>query len=209
MNAILLLALAWPSSAQLESAVSRAKPLVKQARAVQAPDDYTGEPGDVTEEEARRPPKKVSDQVWRSSRLDEVGLEQLYPLGIRTILNLEGPSEYRDELARLARVERKFPGKHIESLNVPMSGIMRPKFSQIDAALAVLADFNRAPILVHCKHGEDRTGVVVAEYRYEVEKKMSLEEAVAEAKSFNCCHLVLIGENGLRDFMLAYRERRN
>ena len=173
------------------------------------PQVFDEEPGDVTKEEARRPPLKVSDSVWRSSRLDEVGLERLYDLGIRTILDLEDPALQREEAAALSRIEkRRAYGRHIESLNVPMNGLGRPRFEQIDAALKVLSDPARAPILVHCKHGEDRTGVVVAAYRVEVEKKLTLAQAVAEAKSLHCCHLVLIGEHGLRDFLIDYGLRR-
>ncbi len=32
---------------------------------------------------------------------------------------------------------------------------------QIDAILTVLADPDKEPIYVHCKHGQDRTGLVI------------------------------------------------
>jgi protein tyrosine phosphatase (PTP) superfamily phosphohydrolase (DUF442 family) len=212
MNALFVVLLALPAFAQMETATPRVRQLIQKARAVD-PEDYTGEKGDVSEEEARRPPKKVSDSVWRSSRLDEVGLAPLYELGIRTIVNLEDPGEHRDEQRRLANIERRraeqgLPAWHIESINVPMSGISRPKFSQLDRALAILADPARGPVLVHCKHGEDRTGVVIAAYRTEIEGKLTLQEAVDEAHSMSCCHLVLIGEHALRNFLIEYRNHR-
>lgn len=162
----------------------------------------------------RRAPLRVSDAVWRSSRLDEEGLAALYELGIKTILNLENADERRREAEALARIEARreasgLPRRHIESLNVPMNGLRRPSFANIDDALAVLGDPAKAPVLVHCRHGEDRTGVVVAAYRAEIERRLSLDEAVAEAKSFRCCHLVLPGPGELREFLVKYRRHRD
>lgn len=198
-----------PAAAQLEKLDARAQELIKRAREALPPEEFGEEAGEVSEEEARRPPLQVSETVWRSSRLDETGLEQLYSLGIKTIVNLEDEGHQREELDALARIEKRRaeegkPAWHIESVDVHMSGISRPRFEKVDRALALLSDPSKGPVLVHCKHGEDRTGVVVAAYRVEVEKKLSLPQAVAEAKSFKCCHLVLIGENGLRDFLIGY-----
>lgn len=160
----------------------------------------------------RRAPLKISAAVWRSSRLDEEGLASLYELGIKTILNLENADEHQREVETLARIEARreasgLPRRRIESRSVPMNGLWRPSFANIDDALAILGDPAQAPVLVHCKHGEDRTGVVVAAYRVEIEH-LSLDAAVAEAKSFRCCHLVLPGQDELREFLVKYRRHR-
>jgi protein tyrosine phosphatase (PTP) superfamily phosphohydrolase (DUF442 family) len=224
--AVALSASIWSVSAHaaaLESPETQAaaQALVKGARAavgqvaVPGSDDAVGEeePGAVTDDEASRPPTRVSEGVWRSSRPNTTALELLYGMGVKTILNLEGGGPYADEKKDLRQIEEKRaadgqPSWHITSEAVPMSGIGKPSFEQIDRALAALADPDRRPILVHCKHGEDRTGVVVAAYRTEIEKRMTLDEAVEEAKSMNCCHLVLVGKNGLRDFLRDYHEHR-
>ena len=148
-------ALAAPERVDALEAQEKAGALVSEARESKA---------------ARRPPLKVSDAVWRSSRLGEADLSALYDLGIKTILNLEGAGEHRVEVQALARIEARraaagLERRHIESLSVPMGGVSRPKFSEVDAALAVLSDPAKSPVLVHCWHGEDRTGVVVAAYR--------------------------------------------
>src|SRR4051812_7954049 len=69
--------------------------LAAQAQAAVQSDD---EPGDLTAEEVRRPPKQVSAGVWRSSRLDEPGLARLFDLGVATILDLESASLNREEV---------------------------------------------------------------------------------------------------------------
>lgn len=167
----------------------------------------------IVEQTRQHAPQRVSPALWRSSRLDESQLAGLYDLGIKTILNLENGDELRDEKAALARIEARraaagLPVRHISQVNVPLPGLWRPKLSQIDAALAVLSDPAKAPVLVHCKHGEDRTGVVVAAYRTEIEKSMTPEQASAEAKSLNCCHLVMPGDDDLREFLAKYHRHR-
>ena len=193
---ISLSALAAPDRVDSRQAQEEAAALVEEARA------------------PKRPPLQVSKSVWRSSRLDEERLSSLYELGIKTILNLENADAHRREAADLARIEARresagLPRRHIEPLSVPMNGFGRPSFANIDDALAILGDPAKAPALVHCRHGEDRTGVVVAAYRVVIERRLSLDEAVAEAKSFNCCHLVLPGKDELREFLVKYRRHRD
>ena len=171
------------------------------------------EPGEVTFAEAAQFPIEVSDGIWRSARPNVGALTRLYDMGVRTVLNLEGGDPYTKEKEAMRQIEeyraaQHKPDWHITSQAVPMSGIGRPSFEQVDKALAILSDPAKRPILVHCKHGEDRTGVVVAAYRVEIEKRLSLDEAIAEAESLHCCHLVLIGKNALRDFLAEYHEHR-
>jgi len=228
-SALVLLALTWSVSTRAASQVplespetqAAAQALVNGAHsAVQMhpapnPDDAVGEdePGEVTDSEGSAPPLQVSEGVWRSARPTTEALAALYDLGVKTVLNLEGGGAYSDEKKSLGQIEaqRAAEGKpawHITSEAVPMSGIGKPSFEQIDRALAALADPAKRPILVHCKHGEDRTGVTVAAYRVEIEKSMSIEEAATEAESLHCCHLVLIGKQALRDFLKDYHQHR-
>lgn len=198
------------AAAQLVKAAQAARP------ALPGPEDAVGpgEPGDVTDEEASRPPTPVNEDVWRSGRPNRVALERLYDMGIKTIVNLEGGKPYAEEKDLLRQIEAERaaqgkPARHINSIAVPMSGIAPPTFRQVDRALAVLENPSTRPALVHCKHGEDRTGVTVAAFRLEVEGRQTLDEAVTEAKSYHCCHLVLVGEHGLERFLKLYRVYRS
>ena len=46
-----------------------------------------------------------------------------------------------------------------------MDGLLKPKIDQINLALQTIVSPQNQPILVHCTHGADRTGIVIASYR--------------------------------------------
>jgi protein tyrosine/serine phosphatase len=142
----------------------------------------------------------VEPGLYRSGRPGCASYARLRALGIRTILNLEGRRVARGERRRAAQ----FP--EIRVVNVPLSGWHQPSFEQLDDALQVLATAPR-PILVHCRHGEDRTGVVVAAYRVALEQR-SVPEAAREARTYHCCHMLTDRLDELLDGYIAYRAGR-
>ncbi len=139
----------------------------------------------------------VEPGLWRSGRPGKDSYGQLSAMGVKTILNLEGRRVAGSERVRAAR----FP--EITVVNVPMSGFHQPSFAQLDAALSVLDGAPR-PILVHCRNGQDRTGVVVAAYRV-VSEHRPIPDAVREARSFHCCHFVTFDLERLLSRYRAYR----
>lgn len=159
-------------------------------------------PGSAQSADAARVPnlRVVEAGLFRSGRPEAGSYAQLHALGIKTILNLEG--------SRVASHERvsaaAFP--EIRVVNVPMSGWRQPSFERLDDALQILVTAPR-PILVHCRHGEDRTGVVVAAYRAAVERR-TVSEAAGEAWSLHCCHMVTDHLDQLLDRYVAYRAGR-
>ncbi|HXF06462.1 MAG TPA: protein tyrosine phosphatase family protein [Blastocatellia bacterium] len=102
---------------------------------------------------------QVSPFLYRSGQPSEEGFKKLAAMGIRTVIDLRGAG-------KRARKERAL----VESLgmryeNVPLSNLRRPTDDQIRRIFEVIADPKARPVLVHCRRGEDRTGVVVALYR--------------------------------------------
>jgi tyrosine-protein phosphatase SIW14 len=80
-------------------------------------------------------------------------------MGIKTILDLRGGSIHEPW-------ERKAvdaAGMHY--VGVRLSGLLPPKDKQIAKILALLEDPARGPVYVHCRRGDDRTGMVIACYR--------------------------------------------
>ncbi len=60
-----------------------------------------------------------------------------------------------------------------------MSG---PTVGQLDHAVTILSDPQRQPVYVHCDHGVDRTGMVLAAYRIQVDG-WTFERAYEEMRS--------------------------
>jgi protein tyrosine/serine phosphatase len=113
---------------------------------------------------------KVSEGIYRGPRLDD--LSPLSNLGIDTILNLENNMNavLSEKLMALAF--------DIKVLSLPMSEIFRPSKEQLKFAIGLIK--YHKPIYVHCLHGCDRTGMVIAKYRIEVEG-WSIKDAFGEA----------------------------
>jgi protein tyrosine phosphatase (PTP) superfamily phosphohydrolase (DUF442 family) len=94
---------------------------------------------------------RVSDGVYRSAQPDRAGFEELARRhGIRTVLKL---NHGRDDVP---------PGMTV--LHFPVDARTGPGPEQLGRILAALETAPR-PVLVHCKSGRDRTGLVVALHR--------------------------------------------
>jgi protein tyrosine/serine phosphatase len=51
------------------------------------------------------------------------------------------------------------------AIAVPLSGFFAPSDSDTNKILSILSDSSKYPIYLHCRHGEDRTGLMVGLYR--------------------------------------------
>ena len=110
---------------------------------------------------------KVDDKIYRSAQPGKVGFKQLDSMGIKTILSLRN------------RVSDKRRAKRTD-LDLERLKINTWRMDQIDIirALKIIRDQD-SPILIHCLHGSDRTGVVIASYRM-VFQSWSKEDAIEE-----------------------------
>lgn len=113
---------------------------------------------------------RVSDVLYRSGQPDREQFEALVrDLGVKSVLNL-----------RLAHDDgEEAEGLGLSLFHIPMrAGNIRQE--QILRAVAILDECPK-PALVHCWHGSDRTGCVVAVYRM-VFQGWPRERAIAEFK---------------------------
>jgi protein tyrosine/serine phosphatase len=90
-------------------------------------------------------------------------------MGVRTVINL------RTRHSEKAEVE----AAGMRSVEIPMNSMKNIDPAAVRKALSVMTDPANRPVLVHCAHGKDRTGVVVAVYRMKIE---GWSEAQAEAE---------------------------
>jgi tyrosine-protein phosphatase SIW14 len=110
---------------------------------------------------------RVDDKVWRSAQPEREDFLELKKLGIKEILNLR---EWHDDARKVGNTAMRLH-------KVPMdTGDLREK--DLLQAVKILRD-SPGPILVHCWHGSDRTGTVVALYRMVV-NGWTRERAIAE-----------------------------
>ncbi|MBQ9395546.1 MAG: dual specificity protein phosphatase family protein [Proteobacteria bacterium] len=112
---------------------------------------------------------RVSDDLYRSAQPEKGGLLSARDLGIKTVLSLQLISF--DTVLESSEQS----GLHLE--HIPMIPTTVSE-EDIIKALKVIHNAEK-PVLVHCLHGSDRTGTVVAMYRI-IFENWSKEDAKAE-----------------------------
>jgi tyrosine-protein phosphatase SIW14 len=108
---------------------------------------------------------KITEILYRGAQPREQGLSELKKLGIMTIVDL------RAEDPEKVTWERKLAeslGMHF--VHIPVNGWSPPNNEQVVQFLALFRDNPGQKIFVHCRFGDDRTGVFVATYRMVFEK---------------------------------------
>lgn len=114
---------------------------------------------------------KVNDKIYRSEQPSTAGFNYLDSLGIGVSLNL------RNRVS-----DKRFAKNTSIQLQHIRINSWRMDYEDILAALTVLKT-SSTPVLVHCKHGADRTGVVIASYRIAFEgwtKEQAIKEFLKE-----------------------------
>ena len=112
---------------------------------------------------------KLNDSIYRSEQPDKSGMIELQQRGIITVLNLRDWHTDRFEAKATSLILAAVP---IQTSKIAYADILK--------SLAVI-QHARKPILIHCWHGSDRTGCIVAAYRM-VFENWTKEEAISELK---------------------------
>jgi protein tyrosine phosphatase (PTP) superfamily phosphohydrolase (DUF442 family) len=116
---------------------------------------------------------RVAPGIFRGAQPEPEGYTTLKTMGVRTVINLRA---------------RHGEGEAVEAagmryVEIPMSFLTKADPAVVRKALSVMTDPANQPVFVHCSAGTDRTGVVVAVYRMEVDG-WSKAEAEAEMEAF-------------------------
>jgi protein tyrosine/serine phosphatase len=112
---------------------------------------------------------KVSAELYRAGQPTPKGFTELERHGIRTVLNLR---EYHKDTKKAAHTKL-----HLVAYPVSASDITE---TDIVNCLRIISTSPK-PVLVHCWHGSNRTGIIVAAYRI-VYQGWSVEQAEKELR---------------------------
>jgi protein tyrosine/serine phosphatase len=125
---------------------------------------------------------KVEDGVYRGARpTSDQAINQLANnYGIRNIINLQGGDYftiYRPVIAYLEPGELPSAIEHEKSVSIAdgmgyfhaqlsaVNDINSEENKLIDDTLEFMHEKNNQPVFIHCEHGKDRTGLIIALYK--------------------------------------------
>ncbi|PYP86838.1 MAG: hypothetical protein DMF61_11565 [Blastocatellia bacterium AA13] len=140
--------------------------------------------------------RKINDQIYGGGQPRTKGLSKLAELGIKTVVNLRGV----DNQTRAEEQEAGVLG--LRYYSIPMPGLARPSDEQVAKVFALLNDQANWPIFVHCNHGSDRTGTILACYRISHDRWTD-DRAISEAKQYGMSWI----EFGMRSFVSDYYKK--
>jgi protein tyrosine/serine phosphatase len=120
---------------------------------------------------------KVSDRLYRCAQPTRVGMSKLKDLGIKTVVNLRSFHSDRKKIGNAALAYEHIYMK-----------AWHPEEKEIVRFLRLVNDESSGPVLVHCQHGADRTGLMCAVYRVAVQgwtKEDALKEMTTGGYNFH------------------------
>jgi protein tyrosine/serine phosphatase len=111
---------------------------------------------------------RVTENIYRCAQPTGEGMRAAEKLGIKTVVSLRAFNSDNDEIK-----STKLKSERI------YFNTWHPEEEDVLRFLKIVTDTNAGPILVHCQHGADRTGTMIAIYRMTVQgwKK---EDAIKE-----------------------------
>jgi protein tyrosine phosphatase (PTP) superfamily phosphohydrolase (DUF442 family) len=111
---------------------------------------------------------RIEDGFYRGAQPTAAGFRELAGLGVKTVLDLAGGAGDGGFV----------PEGSLKLVHLPMRA-WSLRDDRVLEALRVMTDPANRPLMIHCQHGADRTGALVALYRVVVQgwtKEMAIEE---------------------------------
>ena len=139
---------------------------------------------------------EVSAKLYRGGVPSAAGMEELRKKGIDVVVDLRGQN--KDEEARATQLGMKY-------VAIP-SHCPFPSDKPFAKFLQVVEDNPGKKVFVHCRLGDDRTGMAVAAYRM-AEQGWSADEAMKEMQSFGFTRLHRAICPGMADYEEKFPDR--
>lgn len=115
----------------------------------------------------------VSPNLYRGGQPTAEGFADLKRAGIETVISLTNEKKHRvDE-------EKWAADAGLRLVAIPLNAMKRPSEEDIQRFLTATKQKDNSPTFIHCVHGRDRTGAMVALYRM-YEEGWSADEAYNE-----------------------------
>jgi protein tyrosine phosphatase (PTP) superfamily phosphohydrolase (DUF442 family) len=121
---------------------------------------------------------KISEVLYRGAQPRDVGLSELKILGVTTIVDLRG-----EDRQTLNWERQRAEALGMRFVQIPVSGWSPPTDEQLVQFLSLLRDNPGQKIFLHCRFGDDRTGVFVAAYRIALDH-WTADQAIKEMYFF-------------------------
>jgi protein tyrosine/serine phosphatase len=140
---------------------------------------------------------EVTPTLYRGAQPTTEGFQSLKHLGIDIVVNFRGRNRESEE--------RAVTGLGMKYVSIPAQ-CYSPRDEVFARFLAVVQENPGKKIFVHCKLGEDRTGMAIASYRIS-EQGWSAGEAMNEMRSFGFSsshHMTCLG---LADYEAQFPQR--
>jgi len=139
---------------------------------------------------------QVNAQLYRGGQPKTSGLQKLKELGVKTVVNLRR----KDDLARAEETEARSLGLRYYGIALP--DFSRPKDDEVQRVLEIIDAPENQPVFVHCHHGKDRTGTIVACYRISHDG-WTAKQAKNEAEAYGLSW----AEIGMKKYIDDYYDR--
>lgn len=116
---------------------------------------------------------EIAPGLWRGPQPNPFHLRRLVAQGLKTIINLRGPTEYGSYALAKQAAQRY----GLTFIDLPLSSGAAPRKEQIHR-LHELFQTVEKPALLHCKSGADRSGLAAVLYLILIERR-PVEQALA------------------------------
>jgi tyrosine-protein phosphatase SIW14 len=120
---------------------------------------------------------RISDVLLRGAQPTAKGLAELKKAGVTTIVNL------RQEGLEVEHERKLAESLGLHFFNIPVVGWSLPSDAQVAQFLNLFRDPAGPRVFVHCRYGDDRTGVMVATYRI-AQQHWTADQAADEMRFF-------------------------
>jgi tyrosine-protein phosphatase SIW14 len=140
---------------------------------------------------------QVSENLYRGGQPSAEGLQELKRMGVRVIVDLRGsPSQTeRDVVTKLG----------MDYVSIP-SHCPFPRDKPWARFLEVMQENRSKKVFVHCRLGDDRTGLAVATYRI-ADEGWSADEALREMRIFGFSGVHHVICPGMAEYVKGFPER--